>query len=303
MSSKKRDSRLFNFFAITGEADEDSVRILSLNQNLQRALSVKFWELYQEFMSYEEEVEFDGGYRPGSNEILVIPDFTLPEHVAETLGSTLGQDTLSESDLNDNSLRLKGIFGVPQGKAKSILVQGLTNGHRLTRSKVNMMLMGNTFTLIEHPGVIIQENLSAVYNRKNLYFRAFGKVKTFLDVSEFYTEATDQQIDDLFKKNPITVEDRGEFDAQTDSFIRKKIYGIVKKETLADFTPKLIKSTAQKYGISLTVKKVRNKDMITLPSDKKELKIALRFLDEDILESQLSSKVYVSNSKRIFPRS
>lgn len=293
-------SNLFNFFAILHGAEGLFVRHIVLDQQLQGELAESFSLQLASFMEFETEVEFDGGYYPSEKEILVIRDFALGIDIQSVHENTL-REPLNDVDLRDTANRLVALFALKQsGRAATWMFQSLTAKSILTR-KTSILLSGTTFTKLTNAGLILQDNLAAVHQGKTLYFRSFSAIRAYLEVQSYYREASDSEIKDFLKKEPIDFDDVT-LVQEPDSFTRKKIHGIHSKKIFQEHTPRELKKIAASKGIELTVKKRKGKDVLQLPAQKKDFKEALQLLDEDILDSPLSDRSYLSNSKRLYKK-
>ncbi|HCR2012812.1 TPA: DUF4868 domain-containing protein, partial [Enterobacter asburiae] len=60
----------------------------------------------------------------------------------------------------------------------------------------------------------------------------------------------------------------------------------------------VLKAAAEKIGFPLKIDNAGGHERIEMPQTKREIKALLDFLDEDIFTSEISQKVFKSNSKR-----
>lgn len=83
----------------------------------------------------------------------------------------------------------------------------------------------------------------------------------------------------------------------SDSVMRKQIKSIEDSGILAglNVTTKKFKSWAKKAGIP---EGVYNTGNLVFPKNKKECKVILSFLNDDIFEGHFTKSIYLSNSKR-----
>ena len=64
-------------------------------------------------------------------------------------------------------------------------------------------------------------------------------------------------------------------------------------------SPRKIAEIAKKFGVELHVsRKGGSAERLAFPKEKKELRAALRFPDENYYDSPLTGRRYISNSKR-----
>ncbi|WP_367899217.1 Kiwa anti-phage protein KwaB-like domain-containing protein [Leptospira sp. WS58.C1] len=275
-------------------------RHVSLDQNLQSELGLIFEKQINEFMNYDEEFLYDGRYKVDANEVLYIDDFTLPQEISDVMGGQIKIDDLTANDLELG--KVKSLFGIKLISSKESVIgfQGLTGNNVISRDRLNILLSGRTFQKINTPGITLNDFVSAVYKKGRFYFKSFVVAKRFIDLDSYLKEASDEEIKDFLKTSPINLEDPTHFEEIKDEWIRKKIY-LIHTSNIFDAVPiKDMKKRAKQINLVLKTNLVGGKEKIEFPSDKKSLKDLLRFLDDDILDSLLTGKIYVANSKRVF---
>jgi hypothetical protein len=146
------------------------------------------------------------------------------------------------------------------------------------------------------PAFSLDNQLSAVYADKKFKFRRFFAIKNILALSEFFKEATSQQVEDFCALSCMADGNSEVIKQLTDQSSRRMIGAILKSGVLSQLTPADIATKARVFGINVQLLSGR----IALPSDKKELKTLLRFLDDGIYEAPMSANRYMTNSKRPF---
>ena len=115
-------------------------------------------------------------------------------------------------------------------------------------------------------------------------------------MSSFYKAATNSDIEETFEQDLFLGSDIEWLKEHSDSVMRKQIT-LLKKSGLLDsikVSSKEFKSWAKKADIN---KDIYSSGHIVLPKNKKQCKIILAFLNEDIFEGVFSKKIFVSNSK------
>lgn len=142
------------------------------------------------------------------------------------------------------------------------------------------------------------DKLVAIIKKDKIYFRSFFKLRSIFDMTVYFQEATDQDLA-LFSNNAaFSVPEGLDLSVIADTPIRNKITLINKSGILdAELLP-VLKSAAKKIGFPLKINNVGGQERIEMPQTKKEIKALLDFLDEDIFTSEISQKVFKSNSKR-----
>lgn len=84
------------------------------------------------------------------------------------------------------------------------------------------------------------------------------------------------------------------FIGQADSRVRKKIASIMDSKVLERFSARDIQRIGKQTGINV---EIRDKKVV-IPADKKQMKIILGFLDEEVYKGSFSNAIYITNSKR-----
>lgn len=116
-------------------------------------------------------------------------------------------------------------------------------------------------------------------------------------MTAFYTEATNADIDNVLGNNVFLGTDCEWMKENSDSVMRKQIKSIKDSGILAglNVTTKSFRSWAKKAGIP---EGVYNTGNLVFPKNKKECKVILSFLNDDIFEGHFTKSIYLSNSKR-----
>lgn len=238
------------------------------------------------------EIDFDGDWKPDTDEILTIdapPDASLI--VAEAAKTVA---TIPHVDANALSTSfIKGLFvKQPNGR---ILVQCFASQQLLT-NKHAFWLSGNTFEEIEAPSFAIASHLTAVIEGNEIKFKNFPVLKRILDMSALYQEATDVQIEDFCAHAKLSVANVDDIKEAAGPALRRRIHAVAQTGVLDTYSVKQLTTRAKTLKVPLTVQGNR----LEMPSDKKELKNFLSFLEEKVYQGALTKKLYVANAKRPF---
>ena len=154
---------------------------------------------------------------------------------------------------------------------------------------------GDTYKRLEEPGLILQDKLTAHFHNGTLYFASYHNTKRFLDLADYYREATDTDLDDFAATDLFAFEDQEGFKEQADSIIRKKIALLQKNEVLKDLAVADIQTVANNFNAELPEEHhitimVNDDGKLVIPEDKKQLKELIRFLDEDYVTAPPDEK-------------
>lgn len=250
---------------------------------------------------HDSIIPFYAGYNPSYNECFELDKFADSEVLIDAVTRNTAIPEWKPEEINID--HIKALFvGVGNPKSQNcIALQTFTKKQILDTSKSFVMsLVGaaNTFSKAEKVGFNIDEKLVAVIKGNKIYFRSFFKLRSIFDMGSYFQEATDQDLA-LFASNAAFEVPPGfNLNVIADTPIRNKITLINKSGILdAQLLPTL-KSAAGKIGFPLKTTLTHGLEKIEMPQTKKEIKALLDFLDEDIFTSEITQKIFKSNSKR-----
>ena len=172
-----------------------------------------------------------------------------------------------------------------------------TDKRRIISDKaLSLFQSQNTYGKFEDHLIILDSKIEAIYdkNTKKLLFRSYNQTNKFLDLSQYYREATNEEIKELLKNSKIQCENQGSFIECADTQIRKKIALISENRILDNLDINAVKEKSNEYNINLQVQNGK----IVIPNDKKEIKSILKFLNQEYFTSDLNGTKYQTNSKR-----
>ena len=109
----------------------------------------------------------------------------------------------------------------------------------------------DTYKRLEEPGLILQDKLTAHFSNGTLHFTSYHNTKRFLDLSEYYREATDTDLDAITDTELFAFEDEAGFKSHADSMIRKKIALLQKNRVLENITVVDIQTVANNFNAEL----------------------------------------------------
>jgi len=238
-----------------------------------------------------QEIEFTGSYNVDEGEIFCIQDFQIPNVIFTAIENPLNSPILN---LNNETNRIKAIFtGTWRDNEKVICFQVFNSGKLLSRG-FTLLNSGDTYKRLKEPGLVLQKKLTALYQNGKLLFNSYHCSKRFLDLSVYYKEATDADLD-IFSGNELfEFEDIDSFKENADSIIRKKIALLQKNNVMDNLSITDIQSAAGEFNVKVAI----NNEKLTIPADRKKLKELIRFLDEDYVTTPLTQRKCLTNSKQ-----
>lgn len=276
----------FVFFLL----NDGSIRKVLLTNEVVQDI-VELWERsYSQFISDEiSEVAFDGSYKPDKEEVLYVT-MDLPECFAD-----IPNNTNNYNEIVIPGDRIKTVCLYHDG---NYFFQNFMNNYIVKASNIALIWSNNTYKkLDEQKAFTIEETVNAIYHNGKLYFRSYASARQIFDLSEFYKEATNVDIDNVLGDAVFAGTDCEWMKENCDSVMRKQIKSIEDSGILEglDVTKRTFKSWAKKAGIP---EDVYNTGHLVFRKNKKECKMILSFLNDDIFEGHFTKSIYLSNSKR-----
>lgn len=288
-----------NFFALVkDDGGICEIKRIRVNQALQAELIQTFEGQRVLFeQGIDDEVAFNGDWKPESNEVLTIDD--VPE--SEMMVDAINANASSFPDMvisNFSNEPIKAIFtGVISNNTTKVFVQKFSSRQALSLSQLPIIKMqnGNTFVKTTDDIFTIDNKLLAIIEGNKTKFKSFHNARMVFDLSSHYKEATDEDLTQMAQHESLDIPDLDGFIEMADSQVRKMAHSIEKSGVLNNYTVNQIADAAAGFPhIPVTV----DNGKITLPSQKKELKEVLHFLLEDIYKGPLSGNEFLTNSKR-----
>lgn len=292
-----------NLFALVDD-DNVPIRRIPLTAALNTELAQLFAEQQAALLGDKQAIAFTGSYNVDEGEIFAIGNYPLPLAIGQAVGNPL---TCPVLNLNTETHRIKALFsGNWTAANKAVNFQVFDAGKLLSNRWTLVGLpihAGDTYKRLEEPGLILQDKITAHFHNGTLYFSSYHNTKRFLDLAEYYREATDTDLEEFAATELFVFEDQAGFKEQADSIIRKKIALLQKNEVLRDITVTDIQAVANNFNAELPEEHhisimVNDDGKLVIPEDKKKLKELIRFLDEDYVTAPLTKRKCLTNSKQ-----
>lgn len=286
-------------FALMDDTQQP-VRRVPLTAELKQELATMFAEQQTAFLGDKTEITFTGSYNVDPGEIFIIADYPLPDHIRDAIANPL---TCQMLDLNAETHKIKALFsGVWNEQSKQINFQVFDSG-KLLKSGFTLIGSGDTYKKLESPGLILQDKITAHFDNGMLYFSSYHNTKRFLDLADYYQEATDADLETFASSELFVMEDESSFKTNADSIIRKKIALLQKNHVLQGLFVSDIQTVANNFNQEMPEEHHINIELdqdgkIVIPAEKKQLKELVRFLDEDYVTAPLTKRKCLTNSKK-----
>jgi len=288
-----------NFFVLLNkDLNNPIIKKLKLDQNAQENLTTSFSEGKQDMLDSEiERVEFTGSYKTEPGEINYIENYDIPGNIIKAVKNPTSIDHLEIN--NENILKIKGIFaGEINDNNQIIAFVNFNKGNYITEKGFNFFNDGETFKIISGLGINITAGLDLLYIDNKLFFWKYWDARQVLDLTKYYREATDEELEDFVKIPVLTVDDTDKFKANGDYWVRRKVSLLIDSKVFDEGEPSIIAEKAAQYDVDVKVTEENEREQIKLPDEKKDLKEVLRFLDEDYYSGPITDTRYLSNSKK-----
>jgi Domain of unknown function (DUF4868) len=310
MATLRLKTALLNFYAITGDIAEPTVHKVNLTAPIQSAMSELFIKQQAAFKPENCEIfAWSPDYKPEVDELLVIQTFDLPANIKSLAHSAQALPSLSDDLLESGDVR--AIIGVtheakpvpslpgtpPAPPVVSFLFQGIDGRQVLKRTKFSLLVSGDVFSKNDKTGLIARGSLDAIVVGDSLYLKSYIAVRRFLDLTQFFREATDSEVVAFTDHAIFAVDDKAAIVAVSDQWARRKITSIKTSNVLELVKVDKLVAVAKTFGIVLPLRGSGAAARLVLPAGKKELKEFLRFLDQDYLRSELTEDRFRVNSK------
>lgn len=284
-----------NLFALTDVAGSRVIRF-PLSAELQEEIATTFESQGNAFFEgVDTIIPFDGRYTPEEGELLAINDFVDVDGLSNAIANPL---TVDQYDPNAHSLdSVKALFmGRTHNNNLQILIQLFERRRLIARSGLAMFFAGNQFQKMTDSGLSLDTKLLAVIEGDSLKFQSFHFARRVFELSEYFKEATNEEVTTFARHDKLAVANIAEFLESAGPQIRKKISLIQQSAILENYSVQDIVAVATTFQFPINLSE---DGKIEIPTNRTELRRLLRFLDEDYYESPLSRTRFISNSKRV----
>lgn len=289
---------MFNLFALTDDPANRRLRF-SLSQDVQSDLTVYLQEQELHFNEKgQEEIPFDGKYKPDPGEVLVIGGFDDIDGLADAIMNPLSIPEVQPTP--EAFAKIKALFSghVDQNGIATVIIQHFDKKRVISTNGLSIFHASSVYKKIEGIGLTIDSKLTAILRDGSIKFHSFHLLRQMFDVSEYYKEATDVDIQQFANMVCVKVNDSAKLLSISDTWVRRKLWLISQSQILEKLPVSVIMAVAAEFQIMLKTVVDGGTEKIIIPDEKKQLKTILRFLDEDYYKSPLLANYYLANSKR-----
>ena len=275
-------------------AQGDVVKRIPMTRPVQNRIEAIFSDQEAEFKhGRPNESPFDGDWNPDEDELLTLDVNDEAQALIDAAdGNALALPVIDTANFETENIRALFISEGAVGN-KRLLIQRFT-GRQLLNRRHALLLQNNNFRELSESAFTIGSSLTCVVENGLVKFDSYHNLRAILDLSEFYQEATDADIDGLAAHASLNFDDLEAFKDEATQTVRKLVHKVINSGVLNIHTPQDIQTKAAATGLALTV----NNGVIQVPQDKALARQFFRFLDDSLYEAALSGQRYVTNSKR-----
>jgi len=294
-------SPTLNLFALTNTPGMRVLR-MPLTYDVQAAVSELFRAQEHEFLQgIEEEIKFDGMYRPEESELLYINNF---DDVDGIKSAILRPQSCQEFTLKNGSLEsIKAIFsGYIKNGTIRVLMQGFDRRRIINSNNFSLIHSENVFGRFDGGGLTLDNKLTAIIEDDNLKFASYHYLRQIFDMSAYCKEASDQDMKVFVQHKSLQFADAQQFVDAADPWVRRKVVLIQQSGILDNCPASRIAAIAKYCDLQLQLAGAVGQERIVIPADRQEAKQLLRFLDEDYYQSPQCTIKYMAKARRVMDR-
>lgn len=287
-----------DFFAFTNDGTSTGCYRLQIENGIQDDLSAKFLQMGGSLTSPQlVSVKFErDNFKPDETEVLRIEGFDLPAHIFEAFASPIDCPAFP---MNDEAIStVYGLCAYDAGHDIAY-IQVVKREQRLCQSTLRLIVSGEVFNRLHAAGLTIGSTCHAVYQQGVLLFQSIYWMKQIFDISSYYREATDVDIDAFVALKSVIVEDSDALKKRAGQWVRSRVAYILDSGILTEMPVSKIAETAKQFDLTLNIQaNDKGDECLVIPADSKQLRELLKFLEEELYVGPLTGGSFEANSKR-----
>ncbi len=287
-----------SLFALTSDPAKRIVKF-NLSNDVQADLTTYLKDQESSFDLQQDEIVFDGKYKPDAGEVLCIENYDDIDNLESAIRNPTSLDLVDQSE--DFFHYIKALFSgyILETGGVKVLLQNFDRRKIISTNGLSIFHSANVYKKIEGIGLTIDHKLTATLEEGKLKFFSFHNTRQIFDLSEYYKEATDDDVIEFSNMDLIKSADNSQLLEMSDSWVRRKISLIQQSGILQNVPINEMKAVATEFSIPFIAVTENGDELIKIPDNKSDLKKLLRFLDEDYYKSPLSKTNFITNSKRV----
>lgn len=290
-------------FALMDDTVAIKILRVELDKSASTSVSLIFQQQRQHFEAHHNnKIPFYAGYDPRYDECFEIQNFTDSAMLIDAVKRPTAIPVWDPSKIAIDNIKALFVGVDAPANPNVIALQTFNKKQILDTSKsflATMIGKSTTFSKAANIGFNVDDKLVAIIDTNIISFKSFFKLRSIFDMSSYFKEATDQDLDTFEKLNIFSTPQGFSLKTIADTVIRSKVTLINQTGMLTPQNLPIFKSEAQKVNFQLQTVITAGQEKIVMPSTKKELKALLDFIEEDIWISGISGRRFKAGSKRI----
>ncbi|MDA0034581.1 hypothetical protein OFR41_05490 [Brachyspira hyodysenteriae] len=247
-------------------------------------------------VNYAENVE----HEVNSEEVFFINshDYIDNSKLIDLFENTTDIEKINKIDDNSFSGARSFAFALKDEDKYYLLFQQFKKSYLFINKKI-ITYSNENFSYKNDYFIVLPDYISFYYDfsNKNIYFRKSYHVNSTIDLSPYYKEATNSDIENKLISKDSIFSGNYEFLSQNQQKNKKKITllienNIINKAKEVDFD--ILKDMALQYGVNL----VKENDKIIIPEDNKELDDFISFFNDEMYQSIFGDTKYKASGKK-----
>lgn len=266
---------------------------IETDRKAQAAICQSYAQAYRVMLEGVEQIPFDGNYSPDADEMLFIPDYELEAEIRRAVETPAGIESFVPNESNAD--KIKAVFvGEVCGNRTIIAFQKFKREQYISVKGINLFFDRDTFVQEKRFGISISDEIDCIYEDGKLLFKSFFMARQIFSLMAYYRQATQGEVEQFTQLKELAMDNVELFIGQADSRVRKKIASILDSGVLEKYSAREIQRIGKRTGINVVIRD----EKIVIPAGKKDMKIILGFLDEEVYKGSFSNATYITNSKR-----
>ena len=222
---------IVTLFAYTRDPGNRIVRF-AVNNDVQASMTAYLAAQVEAFGTDCEEVPFDGNYKPEQGEMLVIEGFEDLDSLVKVVAAPLDVPVADPSSLDFDQIRAL-FFGQKEDDGTWVVyLQSFDRRRVISSAGFSIFHSKDTYKRIEGSGLTLDNKLAARLRGTKLSFFSFFHIRQIFDMSNYYQEATDNDIKQFADLKELHVENVDELMAASDTWVRRKVWLVMQSSIL-----------------------------------------------------------------------
>ena len=286
----------FQLAAIIKQGRNTRLLRIPLHQGLQDTLAESWEAQYEAFVNEVDEIDFNAGYQPEEHERFRLHGYVLPDFLAnEDRQSVADLDAITMDDALLDFAKGLVAFVSTDGGQELVLFQNFSRSHVIQPGRF-LFLQNDTYETAGRAGLTLDHKLSAAYfpDEEKLLFHNFRTANSFLPLTQFYEEASEEEIHEVLAHDLLDPEDAEAMAVNANQWFRKRFAMLRDSGVLDTYSAAQIQQRSQGYDVDIHIADGR----LVFPAEKPAAKKLLQFLNEELFRGAITETLYETNSKR-----